>query len=41
MKELIQFWSTTDLKEALMKEAKEKGMSLSMYIRIILSERKK
>lgn len=41
MKTLIQIPTTQEYKEQLMKEAKEKNMTLASYIKAILNERKK
>lgn len=41
MKETVIFTMDKDLKKQLMKEAKDKGLSLSSYIRMILIKREK
>ena len=38
-KETVIFTMNKDLKDQLMKEAKEKGLSMSSYIRMILINR--
>ncbi len=38
---IIQFTIDEDIKRQLEKEAKEKGLSLSSYIRLIILERKR
>ena len=40
-KQLSSLYLTTELKEQLSKEAKEKGLSLNAYITMILMERNK
>ena len=39
MKETVIFMMEKDLKKQLMKEAREKGLTLSSYIRMILIKR--
>lgn len=41
MKENIMFFVTKELKEQLQKEARERGLTLSGYIKAILAERNK
>lgn len=41
MRDIIQFWVLKDLKEELMQEAKERNITLSAYMKLIISERKK
>ena len=41
MKENIMFFVSKELKEQLKKEAKERGLTLSGYIKSILAERNK
>lgn len=41
MTENIMFMVSKELKEQLKKEAREKGLTLSGYIKAILAERKK
>lgn len=41
MKENIMFFVSKELKEQLKKEAQERGLTLSGYIKAILAERKK
>lgn len=38
---IVQITVTQDAKEQLIKEANEKGLSLSSYIRLIINERNK
>ncbi len=40
-KQLSSLYLPVDLKEQLIKEAKEKGLSLNSYITMIIMERKK
>lgn len=39
-KELYTIWLPKELKDNLKKEAKQKGLTLSAYIRIILDKRR-
>lgn len=41
MKENIMFWISKELKEKLKKEAHERGLTLSGYIKGIIAERNK
>lgn len=41
MKEVINIRINEELKEKLKKEAKEKGLTLSSYLKAIISERNK
>jgi len=41
MTENIMFWVSKELKEQLKNEAKERGLTLSAYIKSIIAERKK
>ncbi len=40
-KKIFSLYISDDLKEALINEAKEKGLSLNAYITMLLMERKK
>lgn len=41
MTENIMFWVSKELKNQLKKEAQERGLTLSGYIKAIIAERKK